>query len=113
MAIFINSEDRVVLANEACLRLFGASAPEQLLGKSPFELFHPDCHPGMRDRINRLRDEVDDVPLIEERIVRLDGAVVDVEVAAAPFQDQGVNAIHIVVQDITERKLAAAELCAN
>ena len=113
MAIFINREDRVVLANEACLRLFGASAPEQLLGKSPFELFHPDCHPGMRDRINRLRDEGEDVPLIEERIVRLDGAVVDVEVAAAPFQDQGVNAIHMVVQEITERKLAAAELCAN
>ena len=113
MAIFINREDRVVLANEACLRLFGASAPDQLLGKSPFELFHPDCHPGMRDRIHQLRDKGEDVPLIEQRIVRLDGAVVDVEVAAAPFQDQGVNAIHMVVQDITERKRAEAELRAN
>jgi PAS domain S-box-containing protein len=113
MAIFINREDRVVLANEACLRLFGATAPEQLLGKSPFELFHPDCHPVMRERIHRLRDEGEEVPLIEEKVIRLDGGVVDVAVAAAPFQDQGVNAIHVVLSDITERKLAEAELRAS
>jgi PAS domain S-box-containing protein len=35
VAVFVNRADRIVLANEACLRLFGATAPEQLLGKSP------------------------------------------------------------------------------
>ena len=110
MAIFINREDRVVLANEACLRLFGATAPAQLLGKSPFELFHPDCHPAMRERIHRLRDEGEEVPLIEEKVIRLDGVVMDVAVAAAPFQDQGVNAIHVVLSDITERKRAEDDI---
>ena len=113
MAIFINREDRVVLANEACLRLFGASAHEQLLGKSPFDLFHPDCHAGMRERIHRLRDEGEEVPQIEEKIVRLDGSTVAVEVAAAPFRDQGVDAIHLVLNDITERKRAEEELRAS
>jgi PAS domain S-box-containing protein len=113
MAIFVNREDRVVLANEACLRLFGATLPEQLLSKSPFDLFHPDCHPGMRARIQRLRDEGEEVPQIEEKIVRLDGVVVDVEVAAAPFKDQGVNAIHVVLRDITERKRAEEEIRAS
>ena len=113
MAIFVNREDRVVLANEACLRLFGASAPDQLLGKSPFDLFHPDCHAGMRERIHRLRDEGEEVPQIEEKIVRLDGSTVAVEVAAAPFRDQGVDAIHLVLNDITERKRAEEELRAS
>jgi len=113
MAIFVNRENRVVLANEACLRLFGASAPDQLLGKSPFELFHPDCHPGIRERTQRLRDEGEEVPQIEEKIVRLDGVVVDVEVASAPFRDHGVNAIHVVLRDITERKRAEEEIRAS
>ena len=35
IAILVNRENRVVLANDACLRLFGATSPEQLLGHSP------------------------------------------------------------------------------
>jgi PAS domain S-box-containing protein len=110
VAVFVNRADRIVLANEACLRLFGATAPEQLLGKSPFELFHPDFHPVIRERIHQLRDLDQVVPMIEQKIIRLDGTPVDVEVTAAPFQDQGVNAIHVVLRDITERKHAEDEI---
>lgn len=106
VAIFINRDDRVVEANQVCLQLFGASSKEQLLGKSPYELFHPDSHPLIRDRIRQLREHGAAVPLIEERIVRLDGSTVDVEVTAAPFPDQGTRAIHVVLRDITERKRA-------
>ena len=110
MAIFVNRDDRVVLANRYCVQLFGASSQEQLLGKSPYELFHPDCHEEVRARIHTLRDKGESVPLVEEKILRLDGKPVDVEVAAAPFPDQGVNAIHVVLIDITERKRTDAQL---
>ena len=110
VAIFVNHADHVVLANEACLRLFGATAPEQLLGKSPYELFHPDFHAVVRDRIRQLRDEGHVVSMIEEKILRLDGTPVYVEVTAAPFQDQGTNAIHVVLRDITERKQAQEQI---
>jgi len=110
VAVFVNRADRVVLANAACLRLFGATAPEQLLGKSPIELFHPDFHAAIRERIQHLMAKSNVVPLIEEKIIRLDGTPVDVEVTAALFQDQGVNAIHVVLHDITERKRAEKAL---
>jgi len=87
LAIMVNRDDRVVLVNAACLRLFGAQSPEELLGKSPFELFDPSCHENVRARIRTLREEHHSVPLAEERIVRLDGRVVDVAAAAAPFND--------------------------
>ena len=115
MAIFVDRGDRVVLANEACLRLFGAESPEQLLGRNPRDLIHPDFHSDMLARTRRLREEGGQAPPTEEKIVRLDGTVVDAEVSAAPFQDQGVTAIHVVLTDITDRKRAeharrAAEL---
>ncbi len=110
IAIFVIRADRVVLVNPACVRLFGAQDVEELLGRSPYELFHPDCHEQIRERIRRLRDEGEAVPLAEERIVRLDGRVVDVEVSAAPFLDQGEQAIHVVLRDVSERKAIEARL---
>lgn len=47
-AILINRNNRFAFANPAALRLFGASSAEQLLGKSPFDLFHPDYHETIR-----------------------------------------------------------------
>ena len=110
VAILVNRDERVVLVNDACLRLFGAAREEELLGKSPFELFHPGDHARIRERIHRLRDLGEVVEPIEEHIIRLDGRVVDVEVTASPFEDQGTKAIHVVLSDITERKLAEAAI---
>jgi PAS domain S-box-containing protein len=110
VAIFVNRDDRVALANDACLRLFGAQREEELLGKPILELFHPDEHAGIRGRIRRLLVTNETVSTSEVKIVRLDGAVVEVEVTASPFEDRGTRAIHVVLSDITERKRAEAEI---
>ena len=36
--ILISQDNRLVFVNPAAMRLFGASAPEQILGKSPFDV---------------------------------------------------------------------------
>ena len=51
--ILISRDDRVVFVNPAAVRLFGASAADELLGKSPFELFHPESHARIRELIDR------------------------------------------------------------
>lgn len=108
-AVLVNRDGRIVLVNQAALRLFGAAAAEDLLGKSPLELFHPDYHVFVSARIERLRSGLA-VPRAEEKIVRLDGSVVDVDVVASPFVDQGSMAIHVVLRDISEHKVAEREL---
>ena len=102
-AVFINSDNKITYVNQAALNLFGASSPEELLGKSPFDLYHPDYHPLMRERIKHLM-EGHSVPLVETKGVRLDGKIIDVEVAASPFLEKGVRAIQVLVRDITARK---------
>ena len=86
-AVLVNRNDRIVLVNPAGLRLFGASSAEQLLGKSLFELFHADYHALKRERIGKMLAG-ERTPVLEEKIVRLDGVAVDVEVAGAPVTDQ-------------------------
>jgi PAS domain S-box-containing protein len=108
-AILVNSETEVIFANNAALRLFGASSPGELTGKSPLALYHPDYHPLLQERIGHLI-EGHSVPLVETRALRLDGTIIDVEVVASPFSEKGVRIIQVLVRDITERKKAEAVL---
>jgi PAS domain S-box-containing protein len=108
-AIFVNRNSRIEFVNPAAMRLFGATDPAEILGKSPFDVFHPDCHPIIRERIRRLQ-EGQPAPLNEERVVRLDGTVRDVEVAASVVVDREGPAIQVILHDITERKEAEEKL---
>ncbi len=103
-AIYVNRENRVVMANSACLELFGAPSEEALIGKNPFDLFHSEFHAEMRERIDRMLRSGQNAPRRETRILRLDGQTVDVEVIAAPFPYDNSHAIHVILRDITDRK---------
>jgi two-component system, cell cycle sensor histidine kinase and response regulator CckA len=102
-AMFINRANTIVFANNPCLKLLGATAPEQVLGKSVFDIIHPDYHAVAKERV-RSMESGKPVPLSEEQIVRFDGTVVDVEISASPFLEDGVPAIQVVCRDISDRK---------
>jgi len=101
--IFITRDGRIEFVNPAAVRMFGASSPGQVLGRSPYDFFRIDQHAHLRDRISRLLDG-GTVPVNEERAVGLDGTVTDVEVACTLFEDSHGRAIQSVMRDITERK---------
>lgn len=110
--ILVSRDNRIVFVNPAAVRLFGASGAEQILGKSPFEIFHAGSHQLMRSRIAQIMSG-QPVPPAEERIVRLDGEVIDVEVNSIRVDDADGQAIQVIVRDITARKRAEAILRAS
>jgi PAS domain S-box-containing protein len=109
-AIIVNRGNRVIFINDAGLRLFGAVKAEEILGKSPFDLCHPESHALVRDRIHQLIEGGITVPLVEVKIVALDGTVIDVEVSAASFTDEEGPAILVTMRDISERKRLEEQL---
>lgn len=109
-AILLNEGNSITYLNGAALKLLGAESSEQVIGRSPFEIFHSDYHLIIRNRISQMLEVGKSVPLIEEKIVRLDGRVLDVEVAATPFKYRGGLAILVVARDISARKRADEEL---
>jgi PAS domain S-box-containing protein len=110
LAIVVNRGNRVIFVNDAGVRLFGAVKAEEILGKSPFDLFHRDCHAQVRERIHQLLEGSATVPVAEEKVVTLDGRIVDVEVSAARFTDEEGPAILAMIRDISERNRLQEQL---
>ena len=108
-AVFVNRNNKIVFVNPACLALFGASSEQEIIGRSAYELFHEESHAIVEARIDALR-RGDSVPLNEEKIVRLDKSIREVEVAASIFTDKDGQAIQVILHDVTENKKSEAKL---
>jgi len=109
-SIYIHQEGRIVFVNSACVRMFGATSPEQLIGKPLLDLLHPDYREIVRERMRVLYEEKRTVPVMIQKVLRLDGDAVDVEGKAAPFTFEGRPAVQTVVRDIGERIRAEESL---
>jgi PAS domain S-box-containing protein len=108
--IVIHSEGKIVFINQAGAKLLKAASPEQLIGKSIMDFVHPDEREIVQQRVQRVGAEGKEVPLVEEKLIRLDKTVVDVGVTRFPFVYQNKPAVQLVIHDITERKRTAAEI---
>ncbi len=103
-AIFIQTRGVFSYLNSAALNLFGAKAEEELLGHPVYERFHPDFHNFIKERIRLANEEKKHNPLAEEKYVRLDGTVVDVEATSVPIVYNDEDGALVFVRDITQKK---------
>lgn len=110
--IGIYSEDRLVYINAAGARLVGARDADELLGRPVIGFVHPAYLRLVEERRELLAADTA-VPTMEEKFVRLDGSIVDVEVTAIPSTYQDKPAVQFVVRDITARKRAEHERLAQ
>lgn len=102
--ISIHAGGRFVFINPAGARMLGASHPDQIIGRSALDVVHPDFRELAKSRIRQLEEKVEMAPWTEEKFVRLDGGVIDVEVAGIRFVYEGKPAVQVLFKDITERK---------
>ena len=107
--IIIHQDGIVIFANKTSAVLLNADKPEELVGKPVMSFVHPDYIQTVRDRIHT-QNAWDEAPLIEEKLLGIDGAEIEVEVAAIPFIFRGKPSTQVVFRDITKRKKAESEL---
>ncbi len=108
--ISVHVEGKFVFVNPAGMRLLGATHAGQLIGMSGLDVVHPDYGEIEKSRLQRLENSMDLISWTEEKYVRLDGAVVEVEVAGVRFSYQGQPAEQMIFRDISDRKHAAQRI---
>ncbi|MDK3159187.1 PAS domain S-box protein [Kamptonema cortianum] len=102
--IFLEQNGQFVYANPATLQIYGANSLDELLGQSVLEFVHPDSRPTFSQRTQCLRDRPYTVPLMEEKLLKLDGETIYVEATASSLIDEGQLTAQFVIRDVTERK---------
>lgn len=111
-AIALQSDGKLVYINPAGATLLGAESPAALLARPLTDFVHPDFMANFRARELCLQ-EMQQSDLKEEKFIRADGQVMDVEVVMAAVTYQGLPAIQTIIRDITARKRAEEQLLHN
>src|SRR6185295_16114142 len=109
-AIVVHHEGKFTYVNPAAVRLWGASSPDDLIGRSILDVVHPDFYDHVNEGIDYIQTFQMPTTLAEQRYLRLDGSVIDVEVTGLPFTSEGKSAVLSVIRDITEKKQAREAL---
>jgi len=109
VAMGIINDWKTIYFNPAAVQLFGAKTEKELLGKHIFELIHPDFHELAFENA-KLLAEKGYVNMQEQKYIKLDGSILDVETQAKTIRFNENTTTLVVMKDITERKKAEAAL---
>ena len=102
-AVLVSDLDVVLYANQAAVRLLGARDATETVGRPILGIFHPADHAHILERSRLVMDRNAPFPLERRRIVRLNGELVDVEVAVGPCLFEGKRGVVRVCRDISDR----------
>ena len=108
-ALYVVQDGVVVFINHAGALQLRASR-EAILGLPLSAIVHPDYAPRSADRVQKMLCTGQAAPSMEQKYLRRDGSVIDVEVCSAPFSYAGRPAIQVIARDITDRKAAERSL---
>lgn len=109
LSIAIHAEGKILFVNKAAIRILGGKVESDFIGTPISRLIHPDFKHIVKERIAKLANK-QSLPTLEEKLVRLDGKVIDVEVMAVSTTFKGQDAVQVVITEITERKKAEEAL---
>jgi PAS domain S-box-containing protein len=104
--ILLHNKNTLEFINESGAKLFGLGSPREAIGITMIDLIHPDYKDIVAEKWRQVQDERKLAPLKEEKIIRPDGKVIDIEVVTAPCTIQGKPTMQAVVLNITDRKRA-------
>lgn len=109
-AMLVHRLGKMIYANPAAIKLFGAPDASALLAKKTTDLIHPDEQAAQAARMKSIINQELIPPATESRFLKFDGTVIDVQVQGTAIDYDGEPAIHVSIQDITERKKLEREI---
>jgi PAS domain S-box-containing protein len=104
IAVFV--EERFAFINPMGVDLLGATSPKEIHGRLLWDLVHPDCHAAGKDRMLRCWRDRRAMSPADFRLIRLDGAIRDIESTCASITFGAKPGVLAVWRDLTGRRQA-------
>lgn len=108
--VVVHRDGQFLFVNSAAVKVHAARSASDLVGKPIYDTIHPDFRQRVSQRVGRMDELHLTTPMIEEKLLRLDGTVRDVEVQSIRIDFNGAPAVLTMMHDITERKQAEDKL---
>jgi PAS domain S-box-containing protein len=108
--VWIHADGKVVYANPHAVQMFGARSPDDLIGRPIMSLVHPDERARAVGRTLTVTQETGSVPLVEMRLLKLDGRCMIVAQHATRFIEDGKVHVLVAGRDVTAQREAEAQL---
>lgn len=109
-AVYVTLNGGNIYCNKSGARLIGLSDPIEMKGRSIKEFVHPDFLEAF-EKITIIPIEKGKVcPIIETKFVKLDGTIIDVEIALSPFIYKGSYGIYSIIRDVTSSNIIKRSL---
>jgi PAS domain S-box-containing protein len=112
IGIVIHKEGRLLFANTQAFLILGVKKTSELIGSNVMDFVHPDYRMGILQRMKEVAAGVP-APMMEQKYVRADGRIIEVEAMAFPFLYKGESCIQVIFRDISEKKQAEARIKKN
>jgi len=103
-AIIVHRDGKLIYVNPAAIEMLGAESEQDLVGLPALAWVHPDFRQIVLERSQGIDHVGVNKQMIEEKFLKLDGSVIDVEVQGTVIIYNGLLATQIAVRDITLRK---------
>ncbi len=102
--IAIHDGEHFMFVNSSGAAMLGAETPDAVIGKAVADFVHPEARGAAKTYIEEILTHGSVFTRLEMKVVRLDGEVTDVEMAAIPFPYQDKMVVHLIANDISDRK---------
>ncbi len=109
-AIAVHGDDKILYGNSSFAKLVGVENADQMIGKPVMSFIHPDSKEIAIDRIKKVLQNGKPLQPVEEKIFKVDGSVLDVEVISVPILYDNKQAIQVIMRDISEKKHIESEI---
>ncbi len=110
VGVVIHRDGKIVRCNRKAVEIGGGKTEDDIVGRPVLDFVHPDYREIVKERIKKIIEEGKPAPPIEEKLVKLDGSIVDVQVMASKIIWEGRPAVQVIIEDITERKKLEREV---
>ncbi len=105
--IVVHRDAHVLFANAAAARMLRVS-PDELLGRSIYDLIHPDFRAVVSKRFREAMDQV--MPLIRSKLIAEDGTEVEIEATSGPIEFDSTRCVQSIFRDVTESRRLEREI---
>jgi len=109
-AICVYVDEKIVFANTACLRIFRAGNPRDLIGRNIWDLIPEKSRQGLEKAVDLIINNKKTYISTEDQIIATDGEIIDIEISSTYFNFNGKHGIQAFLRDISKRKKAEERL---